>query len=414
MKKMWIAAVLSLCVLASGCSAPHLSEEFHLADGSIPMPEITPAPTVVPETQESALMQPQQYVGDIVYQPERVPNALADQQDFSQGLYVMLADSIRAGADRVDLGEMQVTDAQFEVVRRALLNRNPWGTLSDIARGEGAQILLTYTLQDAQERTAQAQRFDETASYLLQSTVKPEYTQLSAALALYKMVAQTVQVDNEAEDTGLYGALVQGTATDYAMAYAYSFLLDQVGIDNVVITAEDGSHAWNVLTIGEMSFHCDVQMESGLNGGQALQGFGLSDADVARINGWNTWSSENSQLITCSESLMPELMQASCADVDAAGNAVYFAQLEGQSGVYRLDLSSGSVLQITDAPVRSVAVLGENLYYLTETGVLMCRDIQGGQEREALEGVAVENMSRRAAVLNYICQDGTEGSFSLE
>lgn len=111
---------------------------------------------------------------------------------------------------------------------------------------------------------------------------------------------------------------------------------------------------------------------------------------------------------------MPELTQASCADVDAAGNAVYFAQLEGQSGVYRLDLSSGSVLQITDAPVRSVAVLGENLYYLIEAGVLMCRDIQGGQEREALEGVAVESVSRRAAVLNYICQDGTEGSFSLE
>ena len=414
MKKMWIAVALCACVLVSGCSAPHLNEEFHLPDSTIPMPEITPVPTVEPVVQESTLPQTQQVVGQITYQPGRVPSAFAGSENFSEALYVMLADSIRAGVDSVDLGAMQVTDAQFETVRQALLSRNPWGTLSDVTRGEGTQVNITYTVADAAARTAQAQRFDEAAAYVLQSTVQPEYTQLSAALALYKTIAQTVEVDYEAEEAGLYGALVQGKATDYAIAYAYSFLLDQAGIENVVVTAEDGSHAWNVLTIGETSFHCDVQMEAGLNDGQALQGFGLSDADVARINGWNTWSSENSTLLTCPESLMPELMDAPCADVDAAGDAVYLAQMEGQSGVYRLDLSTGGVLQITGDAVRSLAVLGDDLYYLSETGTLYCHNISSGQERDALEGVAVQSMSRHGGVLNYVCADGTEGSISLE
>lgn len=414
MKRMWIVAVLCIGVLVSGCSAPHLSTEFHLSDSTIPMPEITPAPTVEPAAQESTLPQKQQTVGQITYQPGRVPSAFAGSENFSEALYVMLADSIRTGMDSVDLGTMQVTDAQFETVRQALLSRNPWGTLSDVTRGEGTQINITYTVTDAAMRTAQAQRFDETVAYVLQSTVQPEYTQLSAALALYKIVAQTVEVDYEAEEAGLYGALVQGKATDYAVAYAYSFLLDQAGIENVVVTAEDGSHAWNVLTVSGTSFHCDVKMEAGLNGGQALQGFGLSDADVAHINGWNTWASENSMLFTCPNSLMPELMEAPCADVDAAGDAVYFVQMEGQGGVYRLDLSTGGVLQIVEDAVRSLAVLGDDLYYLSETDTLYCHNLSSGQEREALEGVAVQSISRQGSALNYLCKDGSEGTVSLE
>ena len=42
--------------LLAGCTAPHLSEQFAVADGSIPMPEITPVPTVEPVQQTDALL----------------------------------------------------------------------------------------------------------------------------------------------------------------------------------------------------------------------------------------------------------------------------------------------------------------------------------------------------------------------
>ena len=216
----------------------------------------------------------------------------------------------------------------------------------------------------------------------------------------------------------MYGALTQGRATDYGFAYAYGFLLDQAGIENVVVTAGDGSHAWNVLTIGGVSFHCDVQTEAGLSGGQALTCFGLSDADVARMNGWNTWTTENRALVTCPESLMPELLDAPSADVDASGNAVYFTYMEGIPGVFRLDLATGEVLQAVQDAVDGVAVLGGSVYYLrTEDGALCCFHTEDGQVRTALEGVRVAAMRRVGGELRYVTADDpeqTEHAISLE
>ena len=55
MKKLCIVSLLCACALLAGCTAPHLSEQFAVSDGSIPMPEITPAPTVEPVQQADAL-----------------------------------------------------------------------------------------------------------------------------------------------------------------------------------------------------------------------------------------------------------------------------------------------------------------------------------------------------------------------
>ena len=80
--------------------------------------------------------------------------------------------------------------------------------------------------------------------------------ELSAAISLYKVVAQTVQQDNEAQDCRLYSALVQGLAQDSSFyAESYSFLLDQIGVENAVVFSEDGEYAWNVLTLDGQSYH---------------------------------------------------------------------------------------------------------------------------------------------------------------
>ena len=418
MKKLCIVSLLCACALLAGCTAPHLSEQFAVSDGSIPMPEITPAPTVEPVQQADALQQGQALVADCAYDPACPPSALAAQPEFSLPLYTLLADAVRAGQDSVDLGQADVPDEQLEAVRTALLSRNIWGTLGDVTRGQDAQLNLTYSVEGADARAAQAQELDEAAQRLLERCVTPGQTQLSAVLSLYKALAQTVRLDYEAEDAGVYGALTQGRATDYGFAYAYGFLLDQAGIENVVVTAGDGSHAWNVLTIGGVSFHCDVQTEAGLSGGQALTCFGLSDADVARMNGWNTWTAEDRALVTCPESLMPELLNAPSADVDAAGSAVYFTYMEGIPGVFRLDLATGEVLQAVQDAVDGVAVLGGSVYYLrTEDGALCCFHTEDGQVRTALEGVRVAAMRRVGGELRYVTADDpeqTEHAISLE
>lgn len=415
MKKMCIVSLLCACILLTSCTAPHLSES--ISGDSIPMPDLTPAPTVAPVQQPTALQQGQALVTDVSYDPECPPSALAAQPDFSMPLYVLLADAVRAGQDSVDLGEMTVTAEQLEIVRHALISRNVWGTLRDITRAEDGQLNLIYSTEEAEMRTAQVQELDSAVQRLLEQAASGQ-SQLAVALSLYKALAQNVHLDYIAEDMGIYGALTQGRATDYGFAYAYGFLLDQAGIENVVVTAGDGSHAWNVLTIGEATFHCDVQTEAGLSGGQALTCFGLSDADVARMNGWNTWTAEDHTLITCPESLMPELMGAASADVDAANNAVYFTGMEDMDGVFRLDLATGEVLQAMQDAASGVAVLGSDVYYLRAAdSALCCFQTGDGQARNALEGVRVVSMRRVGSELLYVTADdpdGTEHAISME
>ena len=429
------ALIVALSLMMCGCAAaPHVNEEFHIEDGTIAMPETTPVPTPAPVT-ESEEMKDGQKVGAVHYDPMCVPSAFAHDAQFSAELYRLLVTAVRGGEKEADFSALNVNEEQFNTVRKFLVTRNPWGNVSDITKGEGAKAVITYLEQEtpaqepaqspAPETTPQpaepvdtVKRFDDAAELMLQTVVEEESTQLAAAIALYKHLAQQIETDFETADYGIYSAAVQGKSTVTSLANLYSFMLDQIGVENVVVTSEDGSHAWNVLTIEGRSFHCDVQMEAGLNGGQALAGFGLSDADVARMNGWNTWVSENATLLTCAETLMEDVNAAAFADVDAAGNAVYFNTKDNMDGLWRMDLATGVSMQLTQEPVAALAVLGEHIYYLAQAdGMLYSYRMADGAIYPVIEGVKMVSMRRVGTEVRYIAADDatqTENAISIE
>ena len=62
------ALIVALSLMMCGCAAaPHVNEEFHIEDGTIAMPETTPAPTPAPVT-ESEEMKDGQKVGVVPMQ----------------------------------------------------------------------------------------------------------------------------------------------------------------------------------------------------------------------------------------------------------------------------------------------------------------------------------------------------------
>lgn len=330
--------------------------------------------------------------------------------------------------------------------------------------------MLTYALDDPDECAAQAQRFDDAATAAIAACVPENATQLSASISLYKFVAQTVTQNYEDEnfeaaDSGLYSALVDGQGMDRSFAYLYSFLLDQVGVQNEVVVCETGEHAWNLLTIDGRSFYCDPQMEAGLNGGQALQGFGLSGTDMAALNGWQTWQPEStadsgsgadsestvdpesgtdavnaapeaevaatetaapetgagSGAATGAGAAMPEtetllspVRQANYADIDPAADAIYFDLMDGRAGIYRMDLATGEVLDVIEAEPLALAVLGENVYYLDSAdNLLYSYHTADGTILQAVEGVPMRSLRRVNTELRYITQEDAEGLLSL-
>ena len=185
-----------------------------------------------------------------------------------------------------------------------------------------------------------------------------------------------------------------------------------------MVFSEDGEYAWNVLTLDGQSYHCDAQTEAGLDGGQALSCFGLSDAQIAEKNGWNTWRSENETLLQCSKSLFEAVQQAPYADVDAAGCAVYFSKMEGREGVFRYDLNNGEVLEVQSVLPKQLAVLGENVYFINQDEQMLyrCRTTDGDL-RQALENVPVSAIRRVGSELRYVTADDpdqTENVISMD
>lgn len=464
MKKVCIALLVVACVALGACAAPHRGGEFAVGSDVVPLPEATPQPTLpappTPALPTSA------HVAASAYRPEAVPTALAGSENFSTALYVLLTEGIRAGDGDVDASTLEVTQAQFDGVRAYLLSRNPWGTLTDITLDdvEPGRIVLTYALDDPDECAAQAQRFDDAAAAAIAACVPENATQLSASISLYKFVAQTVTQNYEDEnfeaaDSGLYSALVDGQGMDRSFAYLYSFLLDQVGVQNEVVVCETGEHAWNLLTIDGRSFYCDPQMEAGLNGGQALQGFGLSGTDMAALNGWQTWQPESaadsgstadsesgtdavnaapeaeatatetaapetgagSGAATGAGAAMPEtetllspVRQANYADIDPTADAIYFDLMDGRAGIYRMDLATGEVLDVIEAEPLALAVLGENVYYLDSAdNLLYSYHTADGTILQAVEGVPMRSLRRVNTELRYVTQEDAEGLLSL-
>lgn len=440
MKKVCIALLVVACVALGACAAPHRGGEFAVGSDVVPLPEATPQPTL-PAPPTPALPTSAR-VAASAYRPEAVPTALAGSENFSTALYVLLTEGIRAGDGDVDASTLEVTQAQFDGVRAYLLSRNPWGTLTDITLDdvEPGRIVLTYALDDPDECAAQAQRFDDAATAAIAACVPENATQLSASISLYKFVAQTVTQNYEDEnfeaaDSGLYSALVDGQGMDRSFAYLYSFLLDQVGVQNEVVVCETGEHAWNLLTIDGRSFYCDPQMEAGLNGGQALQGFGLSGTDMAALNGWQTWQPESTadsesgtdaeaaapEVDTESGAAMPEtetllspVRQANYADIDPTADAIYFDLMDGRAGIYRMDLATGEVLDVIEAEPLALAVLGENVYYLDSAdNLLYSYHTADGTILQAVEGVPMRSLRRVNTELRYVTQEDAEGLLSL-
>lgn len=455
MKKVCIALLVVACVALGACAAPHRGGEFAVGSDVVPLPEATPQPTL-PAPSTPALPTSAR-VAASAYRPEAAPTALAGSENFSTALYVLLTESIRAGDGDVDASTLEVTQAQFDGVRAYLLSRNPWGTLTDITLDdvEPGRIVLTYALDDPDECAAQAQRFDDAATAAIAACVPENATQLSASISLYKFVAQTVTQNYEDEnfeaaDSGLYSALVDGQGMDRSFAYLYSFLLDQVGVQNEVVVCETGEHAWNLLTIDGRSFYCDPQMEAGLNGGQALQGFGLSGTDMAALNGWQTWQPESAAdsestvdpesgadaeaaapeagaepeagagagaatgAMPETETLLSPVRQANYADIDPTADAIYFDLMDGRAGIYRMDLATGEVLDVIEAEPLALAVLGENVYYLDSAdNLLYSYHTADGTILQAVEGVPMRSLRRVNTELRYVTQEDAEGLLSL-
>lgn len=154
---------------------------------------------------------------------------------------------------------------------------------------------IKYTIKKS-EFAAKNKKFLAAADKAL-AQINDSMTDLQKALVLHDYL-----VLNNAYDTSLtrytaYDALVDGTSVCQGYAMAYSYLMQQAGIECTMIVSDKMSHAWNYVKIDGKWFHVDVTSDDPLyNGKYDLHGrvdhkyFMLSDNAIKKLghNNWDT------------------------------------------------------------------------------------------------------------------------------
>lgn len=120
-------------------------------------------------------------------------------------------------------------------------------------------VMLTYN--DSYDDSAFAEATRETLA-----VVKPEMSDLEKAIVLHDYLAVNCEYDKENLDKGqvpdasytAYGTLVNRVSVCQGYALAYKYLLNQVGIECLMVTSKSMNHAWNLIQLNGKYYQVDV------------------------------------------------------------------------------------------------------------------------------------------------------------
>lgn len=98
------------------------------------------------------------------------------------------------------------------------------------------------------------------------AVVKPEMSDLEKAVVLHDYLAVNCEYDKENLDKGkvpdvsytAYGTLVNRISVCEGYALAYKYLLNQVGIECLMVKSEAMNHAWNLIQLNGKYYQVDV------------------------------------------------------------------------------------------------------------------------------------------------------------
>ncbi|MDR2513947.1 MAG: hypothetical protein LBD02_01920 [Christensenellaceae bacterium] len=394
--------ILSLALLM-GCAAPYTE-----------LPLQTPMPMVTPEPTPEPVLPSDSSVEIAAYDRGALPLSLKTES-FPGELYEKMLAAASAGEEELDLSAENADEAAVKAARDYLLGRGLVVSLSDILYEKGI-LSFSYDSADAAALQAGNAAFDEEAARILSFSVRAGMSKLECALSLYQSLSQLIELQPPAEssNTPLYAAIVEKKADFSGLAKAYGFLLDQFGIENLLVQADDGSYVWNIITIDQISYHVDLSFAASLEKGQTLRYFGMSDEQARAILGYGEWSGSDGlsdiKPPICDSARFEALAKSTKGDADFAAHALYFLGYEGLEDVpVRLSLADGEIASPEMGKTAQFACLDGRLYFIAkEDGLLHVYDPEE-EWSGPLEGeLSATVLLRRGDELLYAQEEGGE------
>lgn len=194
----------------------------------------------------------------------------------TEGLIAYLEDSMMDCPKRVDVSDFNIpyTTEDGIAIQKLIWHGTPVLFHVNGIGIEGSNGIITYLYFSYHYNAATYQRMYaecvSTAKKMTADLVNDKaMTDVTKALILHDRIiadceydlrgASTGNISNESQE--MYGVLVDGVATCQGYAYAYMYLLREVGIDSYICSSEAMHHDWNIVIINGKKYHVDVTFD---------------------------------------------------------------------------------------------------------------------------------------------------------
>lgn len=156
------------------------------------------------------------------------------------------------------------------------------------------RIYETYTAEDETDPTTVAGKVNS----IIASEITDSMSDYSRALALHDWLIYNANYDYTFTNYDAAGVLLYGSGVCDSYARAYLMLMTAAGVDCMIVTgtagsdadsANWGSHAWNMVKLGDSWYHVDCTWDDPNTGGYECHDyFCVSDETLAADHLWNT------------------------------------------------------------------------------------------------------------------------------
>ncbi len=158
-----------------------------------------------------------------------------------------------------------------------------------------SQIHVQYYYDQEQYSTMMEELYNESQKFLTGIKGNDSLSDLEKALLIHDRIAlntvydyPTVWADKSVDENhNAYGPIVLGKAVCQGYAMAYSYLLDQVGIQNEYCASETMNHGWSIVYINGTPYHVDVTWDDGYIEGEVSHDNFLKSTSYFKSNGHN-------------------------------------------------------------------------------------------------------------------------------
>lgn len=213
------------------------------------------------------------------------PTFEEDLSDKERIVYNAVSEGIVFLDTRINIADAGYTDGdQLTSFLSKVFNLHPeWNGIDDkityvVTDGVITEIIPRYNVEEimlsalapfADEYVPTQDRIDHALA-----DIKDEMTDVEKALILHDYLVREVDYNLAVQNGGAYsddvftmkGVFVDRDAVCQGYSLAYSFLLDKVGVESMIVASESMNHAWNMINIDGSWYHVDVTWDDPSNG----------------------------------------------------------------------------------------------------------------------------------------------------